>query len=74
MYSVRLLLVNEPQRIWVLPYNAGSCVSSVTRMRRGNLVNAWQRLTQKRRNGQSSFFSFAHKTYSRNFITLRLNH
>ncbi len=30
--------------------NTGSCISSITRMRRGTLVNARQRLTRKKRN------------------------
>ncbi len=50
MYSMHLpLLVNKVQCIWVLVQNAGSCVSSSTRMHRDTLVNARRRLTGKRR-------------------------
>ncbi len=53
-----------------------NCISSITHMRRGTLINARQRLTQTRRNHwiKSLFCFLCAKKYSCSFIKLRLNH
>ncbi len=67
--------LNKAQCIQVLRQNAGSCVSSNTRMCRDTVVNAHQRLTRTRRNCWIKLFlSSLHTNYSRCFIKLRLNH
>ncbi len=62
-------------KLWemhVLRQNAGSCISSITRMHRDTLLNMWQRLTGKRIFFwiKSLFFFFAHKKYFHSFIKL----
>ncbi len=67
---------DELREIDVLRQNAGSCVSSITRMHHGTLMNVSKTDTEDKKlfNKFVIFVFFAHKKYSRSFIILQLNH